>query len=169
MGAGKSAIGGGLAKRLGVKFVDSDEEIVAAANMSIGEIFERDGEAFFRERESEVLARLLGNAPAILSTGGGAFLQENNRQLIGEHGVSLWLKAELELLWNRVKHKTTRPLLRTDNPYETLSEIFHARQDIYALADLSVDADAAYSIDQMVDKAIGVLTGAGIVTRQELA
>ncbi len=169
MGAGKTAIGSALARRLGVSFIDSDDEIVKAANMSIAEIFERDGEAFFRKRESEILARLLESAPAVLSTGGGAFLQEQNRALIEDHGVSLWLKAELDLLWNRVKHKNTRPLLRTENPHQTLSEIFHARQDIYALSQIWVEADASYSIEQMVDQVLAALVKNGIVTRPEAA
>lgn len=170
MGAGKTAIGSALARKLRVKFIDSDDEIVKAANMSIAEIFERDGEVFFRKRESEVLARLLDGAPSILSTGGGAFLQPENRDLIDNHGgVSLWLKADLGLLWNRVKHKTTRPLLRTENPYQTLSDIFHARQDIYALAHVHVEAGASYSIDQMADKVLRALVAEGVANGQAMA
>ena len=168
MGAGKTAIGSALARRLGVKFIDSDDEIVTAANMSIAEIFERDGERFFRRRESEVLARLLDGEPAVLSTGGGAFLQEKNRGLIDEHGVALWLKADLDLLWNRVKHKDTRPLLRTENPYQTLADIYHARQETYALSHIQVEASSAYSIEQMVDKVLAALLDSNVVTRQEM-
>ena len=157
MGSGKTAIGTALAQRLGVPFLDSDAEIVAASNMSIAEIFARDGETFFREKESQVLARLLKGKPAILSTGGGAFLQPRNRELIAEQGVSLWLRADLELLWNRVRHKTTRPLLMTDDPYATLKEIFEARDPIYAKAQLAVDADASYSIEAMTDRVVSAL------------
>ena len=123
MGAGKTAVGTALAKVLAVPFVDSDDEIVSAANRSIAEIFERDGEPFFRARETEVMARLLRGTPCILSTGGGAFLSDRNRQMIHEAGVSIWLRADVELLWQRVRHKTTRPLLRTANPRETLAAL----------------------------------------------
>ena len=127
MGAGKTAVGTALARHLGVPFLDSDEEIVRAANRTIAEIFERDGEAFFRARETEVISRLLRGTPCVLSTGGGAFLSAANRQMIHDVGVSVWLRAELDLLWQRVRHKTTRPLLRTATPRETLRELYEAR------------------------------------------
>lgn len=149
MGAGKTAVGKALAARLNVPFLDSDAEIETAANMTIAEIFERDGEAFFRDRETEVLDRLLENECGILSTGGGAFLAERNRRLVTEKGVSVWLNADLPILWSRVKHKNTRPLLRTSNPYQTLSEIYDQRVPVYAKADLTVDARAEYSIETM--------------------
>lgn len=157
MGAGKTAIGTALAARLDVPFLDSDTEIEAAANMSVAEIFERDGEAFFREKEAQVISRLLDGTPGVLSTGGGAFLQAQNRETISAEGVSVWLRADLELLWNRVKHKTTRPLLRTDNPKKTLTEIYDARSPVYAKADLVVDANPAFSIDDMTDQVIKAL------------
>ena len=157
MGAGKTAIGRALAARLAVPFLDSDAEIEAASNMNVQEIFARDGEAFFREKEAQVIARLLQSEPCVLSTGGGAFLAERNREAISEHGVSLLLNADLELLWTRVRHKTTRPLLHTDDPRRTLGEIFEARMPIYALAELSVDAHPDYSIDDMVDQVIACL------------
>lgn len=163
MGAGKTAIGTALARKLGVEFLDSDDEIVKAANMSIAEIFERDGEPFFRARETEVIKRLLDGTPGILSTGGGAFLQEENRELIAQEGVSVWLKADLDLLWSRVKHKTTRPLLRTDNPYKTLRDIEDVRRDIYAKAQLVVKARPEYSIDDMSKVVLNKLLEAGIV------
>jgi len=149
MGAGKTAVGTALAKALGVDFRDSDEEIIRAANRSIAEIFERDGEAFFRAREAEVIGRLLRGSPCVLSTGGGAFLSEANRQLIHEVGVSVWLRADLDLLWHRVRHKTTRPLLRTANPRETLRALYEARLPFYAKADLTVDSAADLSVDDM--------------------
>ncbi|MFK7835579.1 MAG: shikimate kinase [Sulfitobacter sp.] len=157
MGAGKTAVGRAVAGKLGVPFLDSDAEIEAAANLSVPEIFERDGEAFFRKRETEVITRLLENARGILSTGGGAFLAPQNRQLISEHGVSVWLNAELELLWNRVKHKDTRPLLRTADPKATLTAIYEARVPLYAQADLSVACDSALSIDGMAERVIAAL------------
>lgn len=157
MGSGKSAIGRNLAARLGVPFLDSDAEIEAAANASIAEIFARDGEAFFRDREAEVIARLLKGAPCILSTGGGAFLAERNRRAIAEHGVALWLDAELHLLWERVRHKDTRPLLRTPDPRATLERIFEDRAPIYAEAGLRAKAEPGFSIDDMTDRVIATL------------
>lgn len=157
MGAGKTAVGRALATRLGVPFLDSDAEIEAAATMSIAEIFERDGEAFFRKRETEVIDRLLENQRGILSTGGGAFLSEKNRSIISQKGVSVWLDADLSLLWSRVKHKNTRPLLRTDDPFETLKTLYEARVPSYRQADLSVRSLPAYSIDDMAGHVIDAL------------
>jgi shikimate kinase len=116
MGAGKSAIGSAVARELRVPFLDSDAEIERAANRTIAEIFERDGEPFFRERETQVIRRLLRTQRCILSTGGGAFMSERNRRIIHDAGVSVWLKVDLDLLWTRVRHKDTRPLLRTADP-----------------------------------------------------
>ncbi len=157
MGAGKTAVGKAVAAHLGVPFLDSDAEIERAANMSIAEIFARDGEAFFRARETEVINRLLDGARCILSTGGGAFLSERNRRLISSKGVSVWLDADLDLLWSRVKHKDTRPLLRTADPYATLAGLYESRVPVYRLADLSVTADRDYSIDTMAGKVIETL------------
>lgn len=152
MGAGKTAVGTALARGLGVPFLDSDEEIVRAANRTIPEIFERDGEPFFRARESEVLRRLLSGSPCVLSTGGGAFLAEANRRMIHDAGVAVWLRADLDTLWNRVRHKSSRPLLRTANPRETLRQIYEARVPVYALADIVVDSSATVSVDQMAHR-----------------
>ncbi|WP_290442809.1 shikimate kinase [Rhodovulum tesquicola] len=157
MGAGKTAVGTALARKLDVPFRDSDAEIVAAANMSIAEIFARDGEAFFRARESQVIARLLDGPPGVLSTGGGAFLSEANRAAITARGVSVWLDADLDLLWNRVRHKATRPLLQTADPLGTLSRLYDERKPFYALADLAVKADPRYSIEDMADKVLDAL------------
>mgnify|MGYP000123810340 CR=1 FL=1 len=157
MGAGKTAVGTALARRLEVPFLDSDEEIVKAANMSIAEIFQRDGEAFFRKKESQVIARLLEEERGVLSTGGGAFLSESNRRMISEKGVSVWLKADLDLLWNRVRHRDTRPLLRTDDPYRTLSDLYAARVPLYEQADLVVEARTEYSVEDMTDAVIAAL------------
>lgn len=158
MGSGKTAIGRALALRLGVPYVDSDAEIETAANATIAEIFERSGEPFFRDREAEVIARVLQSAPCILSTGGGAYLAERNRAAISEHGVAVWLDADLDLLWERVRHKDTRPLLRTPNPRQTLREIFDARAPIYAKADSRAKADPAFSIEDMTDAVLDVLS-----------
>lgn len=158
MGSGKTAIGRNLATRLGVPYVDSDAEIEAAANETIAEIFERSGEAFFRDREAEVIARLLQSEPCILSTGGGAYLAERNRTAISKQGVAVWLDAELDLLWERVRHKDTRPLLRTADPRATLAAIFDERQPIYAKADLRAEACPEFSIDEMTDEVLRVLS-----------
>lgn len=157
MGSGKTAIGSAVARILGVPFLDSDTEIERAANMSIAEIFARDGEPFFRSKERQVIARLLKEERGILSTGGGAFLSEANRKLIGEMGVSVWLRADVDLLWERVRHKDTRPLLRTPDPKGTLAELCAARTPHYAMADLTVDARADYSIPEMAGKVIDAL------------
>ena len=149
MGAGKTAIGKHVAQLLGVPFRDSDEAIVAAAQMTIPEIFARDGEAFFRAREAEVVARLLHATPGVLSVGGGAFLRTDTRARIHDEGVSVWLRAELDLLWERVCAKPTRPLLQTDDPRGTLARLLADRTPFYAQADLVADADPAYSIADM--------------------
>lgn len=157
MGAGKTAVGTALARQLAVAFKDSDEEIVRAANRSIAEIFERDGEPFFRARESEVIGRLLRGTPCVLSTGGGAFLSEANRTLIHDVGVSVWLRADLELLWQRVRHKTTRPLLRTPNPRETLRTLYETRQPLYAKADIVVESAAERTVEEMASRVVEAL------------
>jgi shikimate kinase len=157
MGAGKTAVGTATARILGVPFLDSDDEITQAAQRTIPEIFARDGEAFFRARETEVLGRLLQGPPVILSTGGGAFLNEQNREMIHSAGVAVWLRADLDLLWQRVRHKTTRPLLRTADPRATLATLYAARSPIYALADLVVDALPDLSVDGMAHKVIAAL------------
>lgn len=157
MGAGKTAVGRAVAARLGVPFLDSDAEIEAAANLSVPEIFQRDGEAFFRKRESEVIARLLKQERCILSTGGGAFLSEGNRDMISRDGVSLWLNADLPLLWQRVRHKESRPLLRTPNPYATLAELYRARVPVYEKADISVACQPSLSIEAMAARVIAAL------------
>jgi shikimate kinase len=157
MGAGKTAVGRAVALKLDAPFLDSDAEIEAAANLSVPEIFQRDGEVFFRRRETEVIRRLLETQNGILSTGGGAYLAELNRKNITQSGVALWLDAPLDLLWSRVKNKDTRPLLRTDNPRATLAEIFAARTPIYKLSELCVACAAELSIDAMAERVIDTL------------
>jgi shikimate kinase len=157
MGAGKTAVGRALAQLLGVRFLDSDHEIETAANMSVPEIFARDGEAFFRARESEVINRLLRGNPCVLSTGGGAFLSPVNRQAITATGVSVWLDADVDLLWSRVKHRDTRPLLRTKNPRETLEEIFTARAPSYRQADVRVPCAPPVAIEEMARRVVQAL------------
>ncbi|MFZ7090690.1 shikimate kinase [Primorskyibacter sp. 2E233] len=149
MGAGKTAVGRALAAQLGVPFRDSDHEIEQAANMTIAEIFERDGEPFFRRKESQVIDRLLDGTPCVLSTGGGAFMSADNRQLISQKGVSVWLNADLEVLWSRVRHKDTRPLLRSADPKGTLKALYDKRVPQYQLADITVISKADRSLDEM--------------------
>lgn len=157
MGAGKTAVGRALAVRLGVPFLDSDHEIETAANLTIPEIFARDGEPFFREKERQVISRLLVEQRGVLSTGGGAFLAPENRRIIKECGVSVWLKADLDVLWNRVKHRDSRPLLQTANPRATLSALYDTRVPLYAKADLPVGSDGRASIEDMVDRVLQAL------------
>ena len=166
MGAGKTAVGTALARALGAPFLDSDEEITRAADRSIAEIFERDGEPFFRARETEVLNRLLHGAPCVLSTGGGAFLSDTNRSLIRSTGVSVWLRADLDVLWARVRHKSTRPLLRTANPYQTLRALYETRMPFYQEADLTVDSSADLSVEAMAARVVeSLLTRPDVLER----
>lgn len=158
MGAGKTAVGKELADVLQVPFRDSDEEIVQAAKMTIAEIFARDGEPFFRAREAEVISRMLRDVPSILSVGGGAFMSQATRAMIAEQGVALWLQADLDLLWQRVRQKTTRPLLRTANPRATLAELLAAREPYYALADLAITTEAGFSIMDTAQAALRALS-----------
>jgi shikimate kinase len=163
MGAGKTAVGKALATRLGADLRDSDAEIVESAQLSIAEIFDRFGEPFFREKETQVIARLLRGAPCVLSTGGGAWLAPENRALLTDAAAVLWLQADLDLLWQRVRHKTTRPLLRTDDPKATLTELLHARTPVYELAPLSVHVQPGWSIDQTADHVMTELMQAGAI------
>lgn len=160
MGSGKTAVGTQLARVLNVPVLDSDAEIETAAAMSISEIFARDGEAFFRLKESQVIARLLAGPPAVLSTGGGAWMQPVNRAAIAAAGVSVWLCADEALLWQRVRHKTTRPLLQTENPRETLRALCAARNPVYAEADLAVDAEAGLSVEAMAARVLEAIAAA---------
>ncbi|QUJ77533.1 shikimate kinase [Sulfitobacter albidus] len=157
MGSGKTAVGRAVAAKLAVPFLDSDAEIERAANLSVPEIFTRDGEPFFRKRETEVIRRLLETETGILSTGGGAYLAAENRANIARAGVAVWLDADLDLLWNRVRHKDTRPLLRTPDPRATLAEIFAVRTPIYREAELRVPCAPGLSIDAMADRVIATL------------
>mgnify|MGYP003870058229 FL=1 len=161
MGAGKTAVGGALARLLGVPFIDTDDEIERAANMTIAEIFARDGEAFFRQKETQVLGRLLAGAPAVLSTGGGAFMSDENRRIIAGHAVSVWLKVDLALLWSRVRHRTTRPLLRTPDPRGTLAALLEVRAPVYALADVTVEAEAGASVEVTARRVLAALEARG--------
>ncbi|MFP7571649.1 shikimate kinase [Marivita sp. S2033] len=157
MGAGKTAVGKALAALLHAPFIDSDAEIEKAANMTIPEIFERDGEPFFRLKEHQVISRLLEEERCVLSTGGGAFMAEQNREIISTKGVSVWLNADRDLLWNRVKHKDTRPLLRVADPLAALTRLYNERVPVYAKSDLSVTSEPGLSIDDMANRVIDAL------------
>ena len=149
MGAGKTAVGGQVARTLRVPFVDSDDAIEAAAGMSISDIFARDGEAFFRRKEEQVIARLLAGPPGVLSTGGGAFLSPATREAVGRAGMSVWLRADPALLWSRVRHKSHRPLLAGPDGRARLEALCAERAPVYALADLVVDCAPGRSVEQM--------------------
>lgn len=140
MGAGKSTVGRRLAEKLGRDFFDSDTEIEKAAGLSISDIFAIHGEADFRRGEQQVLRRLLDQEPHVLATGGGAYLNEETRELMREKAITVWLNADLETLWKRVKKRQTRPLLARPDAKDVLTELFVTREPIYKLADLTVDS-----------------------------
>ena len=163
MGAGKTAIGRALSATLNVPMRDSDAEIVQSAQLTIAEIFDRFGEPFFREKEGQVIARLLDGPPCILSTGGGAWLAPANREMLLDQASVVWLEADLPLLWSRVKHKTHRPLLRTEDPRATLAELLEARTPVYALAPEKVTVKPEWSIDATADQVMAILRRNGTV------
>lgn len=140
MGAGKSVIGKLLAHYTGLPFVDTDDEIVAAAQMPITEIFAQYGEPEFRALESRVVRRVLLEGPQIVSTGGGAFMNDETRENILQNSLSLWLKADFDVLWARVSKRTTRPLLQQPNPQKILQDLMKERYPIYGQADISVQS-----------------------------
>ncbi len=138
MGAGKTAVGRRIAQRLRLPFVDADAEIEAGARMSIPEIFERFGEAYFRDGERKVIARLLDDGQKVLATGGGAFMNPVTRERIAHKGVSIWLKPDFDVLMRRVRKRSNRPLLQTPNPEATLRRLLDERSPVYAQADLTI-------------------------------
>ena len=147
MGAGKSSVGKRLATRLNLPFRDADTEIETAAGCTINEIFERYGEPAFRDGERRVIARLLTEPPQVLATGGGAFIDDATRAEIKKHAVSIWIKAPLEVLLDRVTRRDTRPLLKNGDPREIVTRLLAEREPIYAQADLAVDsADGPHTV-----------------------
>ncbi len=138
MGVGKTCVGRKLATRLGLPFVDADAEIEAAADCTISEIFERYGEAYFRDGERRVIARLLNGEPCVLATGGGAFMDPQTREEVAERGCSVWIQADLDLLVRRTARKATRPLLRQGDPRSILARLKQERDPVYAQADIHV-------------------------------
>jgi len=155
MGAGKSTIGRQLGLELDLDFFDADHEIEAAAQMSIVEIFSLYGEDEFRQVERRVITRLLQNTvnqqPIILATGGGAFMDEETRRVIASHAISIWLKADLDLLMSRVLRKNTRPLLQNDDPRAIMQKLIDHRYPVYALADITVPSRNASREEVTVD------------------
>lgn len=147
MGAGKSSIGRRLAARLGIPFVDADMEIEEAANATITEIFEQHGEAYFRDGERRVIQRLLGGAPKVLATGGGAFIEPETRAAIQAGAISVWLKADRDLILSRVKRRSSRPLLKTNDPAAVVDRLIAERNPIYAESDIHIQSrDVAHDV-----------------------
>ncbi|MBN8951739.1 MULTISPECIES: shikimate kinase [unclassified Rhizobium] len=138
MGAGKSSIGRLLAQQLGIPFVDTDIEIERVSRMTITELFAAYGEPEFRALEMRVIKRLLKGGPRVVSTGGGAFINDSTRMHVKRGSLSVWLKADLDVLWDRVNKRDTRPLLKSENPKQTLENLMNARYPIYAEADITV-------------------------------
>ncbi|MDQ8732080.1 shikimate kinase [Bradyrhizobium sp. LHD-71] len=158
MGAGKSTVGRRLAARLGLSFVDADIEIEAAAGMSIPEIFAAHDEQYFRDGEARVIARLLDGAPCVLATGGGAWLRGETRERIRAKGISIWLKADADVLLRRVKRRSDRPLLQTADPAATIEKLIQERYPLYAEADLIL-LSREVPHDRIVDECITALAG----------
>jgi shikimate kinase len=162
MGAGKSTIGRRLSARLRLPFLDADSEIEAAAGMSIPDIFEIHGEPHFRDGEARVIARLLDSGPAVLATGGGAFMREDTRNRIGEKAVSLWLKADADIIMKRVKRRADRPLLQTADPAATVGRLIEEREPVYQHADITIwsrDVPHEKIVDECIEALHALLCG----------
>lgn len=163
MGSGKSSVGERLASLLGVSFHDSDAEIVTATGMSIPEIFASIGEQGFRDTERRVIARLLAGRPAVIATGGGGFLDPDTRATIRSRAISVWLRADLDVLWERVRDRPGRPLLKVSDPRATLADLYRRRAPIYSKAAIVVDSPRdsdPWSIAQETLKAVQMHTPA---------
>jgi shikimate kinase len=170
MGAGKTCIGKKLAKRLGMAFADADDAIEEAAGRTIPEIFAELGEAAFREGERKVIARLLEKTPHVLATGGGAFMDPTTRAKIKESAISIWLRADLDILLKRTARRNNRPLLNQGNRRQVLEDLIAKRYPVYAEADITVDS-ADLPADVTVDRVMGALNAhlAGKAPRRALA
>ena len=156
MGAGKSTIGRRLSVRLRLPFLDADAEIEAAAGMSIADIFESRGEPDFRDGEARVIARLLDGGPVVLATGGGAFMRKETRDRIRDRAVSIWLKADADIIMRRVKRRSDRPLLQTADPESTVGRLISEREPVYQQADVTIwSRDVPH--EKIVDECIEAL------------
>jgi shikimate kinase len=164
MGAGKTKVGRLLARRLEMPFVDADDEIVAAAGCSIEEIFQRFGETAFRDGERRVVARLLDGEPMVLATGGGAFVDPDTRARIKRRGISVWLRAELDVLVKRTSRRGGRPLLKNRNIKATLEKLMAERYPIYAEADIVVDS-GWHPVDITVQRVVDALAAFAVPAR----
>lgn len=140
MGAGKSTVGRRLAQKLGLEFTDADAEIERAAGKTVPDIFRDHGEAYFREGERKVIARLLESGPQVLATGGGAFMNEETRKNIARLGISVWLKADMDLLMKRVRRRDNRPLLKAEDPDAVMRQLIAERYPVYGQADVTVES-----------------------------
>jgi shikimate kinase len=172
MGAGKSSIGRKLAQRLGLPFVDADSEIERAAGMSISDIFTEHGEPYFRAGEARVIARLLDAGPQVLATGGGAFMHPQSRDAIRAKGISVWLKADHDVLMKRIKRRSDRPLLKTDDPGETLRRLMAERDPVYAEADVTVlsrDVPHEVIIGEIVSSVTSQLQNRGNAAKEQVS
>jgi shikimate kinase len=161
MGAGKSTIGRRLSARLRLPFLDADSEIETAAGMSIPDIFEAHGEPHFRDGEARVIARLLDGGPAVIATGGGAFMREDTRNRIRDKAVSIWLKADADIIMKRVKRRADRPLLQTADPAGTVERLIGEREPIYSHADITIwsrDVPHEKIVDECIDALHGLLS-----------
>lgn len=157
MGVGKSTVGRRLAARLGLTFVDADEEIEKAAGMTITEMFERYGEAYFRDGERRVIARLMDGEPKVIATGGGAFMQDETRTLILDQATAIWLDADIDILVDRVSRREGRPLLKGKDPREVLTQLAAQRNPVYALAPIHVKSIAAphdVAVDRIMEQLV---------------
>src|ERR1700724_1381430 len=162
MGAGKSTVGRRLSARLGLPFLDADPEIEVAAGMLIPDIFEVHGEPHFRDGEARVIARLLDGGPAVLATGGGAFMREDTRIRIGDKAVSIWLKADADIIMKRVKRRADRPLLQTADPAATVGRLIEEREPVYQHADITIwsrDVPHEKIVDECIEALHALLCG----------
>jgi shikimate kinase len=172
MGAGKSTIGRRLAARLCLPFLDADSEIEAAAGMSIPDIFEAHGEPHFRDGEARVIARLLESSPAVLATGGGSFMRAETRERVGAKAVSIWLKADADIIMRRVRRRADRPLLQTPDPEATVGRLISEREPVYQRADLTIwsrDVPHEKIVEECIDALHARLCGKNNETAAEQA
>ena len=170
MGAGKSTIGRRLSARLALPFLDADAEIELAHDMPIPDIFAKYGEAYFRDGEVRVIARLLNNGPAVIATGGGAVMRQETRDRIREKAISIWLKADSDIIMRRVKRRSDRPLLQTADPEATVERLIREREPVYGQADVTVwsrDVPHEKIVDECMEALYGKLFGGNIDESQD--